>query len=245
MGISRLLAKAWVTFCLFAGLYALARAAADANGLSPDALARILAIVALFLATGLLFVSGYAAATNRVGDLIAKLRVPGFHDLVFLVFALTSFLIQNLSLPVPPGFDPLGALASAIGFAVPGQSALIMALGSCGVGGDALIASDFAWLLAFIYVGSSLSRLRLAAGIIRLERKRRPDPLTPSGTALLTGLVAVALIQLLYVGSLYSLLPCTLWQGIGGEVLIGQAPLVLAYAIVAALTNLIAMGADA
>ena len=132
-----------------------------------------------------------------------------------------------------------------VGFAVPGQGALTMALGSCGLGGDALIASDFAWLLAFIYVGSSLSRLRLAAGIIRLERKKWPDPLTPTGTALLTGVVAVALIQLLYVGSLYTLLPCTLWQGVGGDILIGQAPLVLAYAIVAALTNLIAMGADA
>ncbi len=245
MGISRLLAKAWMVFCIFAGLYALARAAAGANGLNPDALIRILAIVVLFLATGLLFVAGYAAATNRAGDLVAKLRLPGFHDLVFLAFALISFIVQSLYLPVPPGSDPLGALAAAIGFAVPGQGALTMALGSCGLGGDALTASDFAWLLGFIYVGSSLSRLRLAAGIIRLERKRRPDPLTPTGSALLTGLVAVALIQLLYVGSLYSLLPCTFWQGIGGEVLIGQAPLVLAYALVAALTNLIAMGAEA
>jgi hypothetical protein len=245
MGISRLLAKAWMVFCLFAGLYALTRGATGAGGLSTDALIRIFAIVVLFLATGLLFVAGYAAATNRAGDMVAKLRPPGFHDLVFLVFALTSFLVQSLYLPVPPGSDPLGALAAAIDFAVPGQGALTMALGSCGLGGDALTASDFAWLLAFIYVGSSLSRLRLAAGIIRLERKQRPDPLTPTGSALLTGLVAVALIQLLYVGSLYSLLPCTLWQGIGGEALIGQAPLALAYAVVAALTNLIAMGADA
>ena len=245
MGISRLLAKAWVIFCLFAGLYALVRVLAGANGASPDALARILAIVVLFLATGLLFVAGYATATNRTGDLVAKLRAPGFHDLVYLVFALISFLVQSLYLPGLSESDALGALAAAIGFAVPGQGALAIALGSCGLGGHALIASDFAWLLAFIYVGSSLSRLRLAAGIIRLERKGRPDPLTPTGSALLTGLVAVALIQLLYVGSLYSLLPCTLWQGSGGDVLIGQAPLVLAYGIVAALTNLIAMGADA
>ncbi len=245
MGMSRLLAKSWVVFCLFAGLYALAAAASGANAPSSDTLARILAIVGLFLATGLLFVAGYAAATNRAGDLVAKLRPPGFHDLVFLAFALTSFLVQNLYLPVPPESDPFGALAAAIGFAVPGQGALTLALGSCGLGGDALTASGFAWLLAFIYVGSSLSRLRLAAGIIRLERKRRPDPLTPIGSALLTGLVAVALIQLLYVGSLYGLLPCTLWQGIGGDILIGQAPLVLAYALVAALTNLIAMGAEA
>lgn len=245
MGISRLLAKTWMIFCLFAGLYALARAAAGVNGLNPDALVRIFAIVVLFLATGLLFVAGYAAATNRAGDLVAKLRPPGFHDLVFLAFALTSFLVQSLYLPVPPQSDPLGILAAAIDFAVPGQGALTAALGACGRGGDALTASAFAWLLGFIFVGSSLSRLRLAAGIIRLERKRRPDPLTPAGSALLTGLVAVALIQLFYVGSLYSLLPCALWQGIGGELLIGQAPLVLAYALVAALTNLIAMGAEA
>lgn len=245
MGVSRLLAKAWVLFCLFAGLYALAHAAGGAQALSGGAVGHILAIAGLFVATGLLFVAGYAAATNRISALFATLRAPGFHDLVFLVFALTSFLVQTAYLPGAPGGDPLGALAAAIGFAVPGQETLASVLGACGLAGDRLIASDFAWLLAFVYVGSSLSRLRLAAGIIRLERKQRPDPLTPTGTALLTGLAAVALIQLLYVGSLYSLLPCHLWQGIAADLLIGQSPLVLAYVLVAALTNLIAMGAEA
>jgi hypothetical protein len=65
------------------------------------------------------------------------------------------------------------------------------------------------------------------------------------GLSLALGLATVCGIQLLYIGSLYPLLPCHAVQGVLGEILVGPAPLMLSYLIVAALTNLVAMGAEA
>lgn len=250
MGVARLLAKGWIVFCLFAGGYALRDAAATAGVSLLAVLPRVLLIIVLFGAMGLLFAGGYAAAVSSgEGSLAQRFRphhvIPGFSAIVFMVFALVSFLVQAFYLPDHVAGGILGTLQSAIAFAVPGQGRLGVVLLACGLDGGRTFAAAFGWLLAFIFLGSSLSRIRLAAGIVRLERKERPEPLTPTGLAALLGFSAVVGIQLLYIGSLYRLLPCDVMRGITGDLLVGLAPLLLAYLIVAALTNLLALGPEA
>ena len=197
---------------------------------------------------GLLFIGGYGASATG-GPILARFRphhiLPGFNEIVFIGFALASFAVQTIYVPYHVEGGILGALQSAIAFAVPGQGKLEFAFGSCGLDGGRMFAAAFCWLLAFIFLGSSISRIRLAAGIVRLERKNRPEALTAAGQAALLGFVAVIGIQLLYMGSLYPLLPCTVVQGIAGDMLVGLAPLMLSYLIVAALTNLVALGPEA
>ena len=246
MGVARLLAKGWVVFCLFAGAYALERAH---GGAVWQALPQTALIVALFAAMGLLFIGGYASS-SLAGNVPLAQRfrphhvLPGFNEVVFMAFALLGLAAQMAYLPDHVHGGILGALQSALDFAVPGQHELGIALANCGLDGGRMFASAFAWLLAFIYLGSALSHIRLAAGIVRLERKVRPEALTPTGLALMLGVVAVVGIQLLFVGSLFPLLPCSVLQGISGEILGGIAPLMLSYLIAAALTNLVALGPE-
>jgi hypothetical protein len=103
-----------------------------------------------------------------------------------------------------------------------------------------LFASAFTWLLAIIFLASTASRLRLQAGLIRLEAVGRPQLLGPTLRAFLFGIVAVVGIQFLAVGSAYHWLNCSAFADITGAVLIGLAPLMLAYLIVAALASLLA-----
>ena len=98
----------------------------------------------------------------------------------------------------------------------------------------------FAWLLAAIYLSSAVSRLKLQAGLIRLEAGGRPQILGPTLRAFLFGIVAVVSIQFLFVGSAYPWLPCSAFADVTGALLIGLAPLMLAYLIVAALASLLA-----
>lgn len=242
MGVARLLAKGWVLFCLFAGIYALDRA-------GTSYFLQILLTLFLFGAMGLLFIGGYAAASSGSGPLVERLRphhfAPSFNGIVFMAFVLASVLVQMFYAPAHIQGGLLGALQAAIAFAVPEQDRLSFAFGSCGLDGGRIFASAFAWLLAFIFLGSSLSRIRLAAGIVRLERKARPDTLGAPLLALVLGFAAVIGIQFLYVGTLFSFLPCSVLSGIAGDVLIGIAPLMLTYLIVAALTNLLALGPEA
>jgi len=248
MGVSRLLAKGWVVFCLFAGGYAL-EAALRGGVPFVQALSQILLSVVLFGAMGLLFIGGYGASGDVGTPLIERFRprhiLPGFNEIVFIVFALAIFIVQVLYLPGHAQGGLLGALQSAIGFAVPGQEPLRIVLASCGLDGGRLFASSFGWLLSFIFLGSALSRLRLAAGIVRLERKDRTPSLGPAGLALVEGLAAVIGIQLLYIGSLYGLMACSVMRGIVGNLVTGIAPLMLAYLITAALANLLALGPEA
>ena len=248
MGVARLLAKGWVLFCLFAGGYALERAAAMPGTTALQALPQVLLIVCLFGAMGLLFIAGFGASASH-GALLDRLRphhiLPGFNEMAFIGFAVASFLVQTVYLSHNVQGGVLGTLVHAVDFAVPGQSRLFFALGSCGLDGGRMFASSFAWLLAFIFLGSSLSRIRLIAGIVRLERKARPDAMGAGFVALLLGLLAVGGIQLLYVGVLYPMLPCTVVQSVVGDVLVGLAPLMLSYLIVAALANLLALGPEA
>ena len=80
----------------------------------------------------------------------------------------------------------------------------------------------------------------LQAGIIRLERNTRPEGLNPSIRAFCLGLVAVVGVQFLFVGSAYPWFPCNAFADIAGALLIGLAPLMLAYLVVAALATLLA-----
>jgi hypothetical protein len=248
MGAARLLAKAWVVFCLFAGADALARAFA-AQALTVAA-PMIAVSVFLFCAMGLLFVGGYGASSAPGGPpLIQRLKpdhiLPGFNEIVFIVFAILSFTVETVYVPAHTSGGLLNTLQAAIRFAVPGQNALEAALGRCNLDGARVFASAFSWMLAFIFLGSALSRIRLAAGIVRLERKRRPEALGPTTLAFLLGLLAVIGIQFIYVGTAFVFVPCAIMRGITGDVLIGLAPLMLAYLIDAALTNLMALGTDA
>ena len=58
--------------------------------------------------------------------------------------------------------------------------------------------------------------------------------------AFLFGIVAVVGIQFLFVGSAYPWMNCSAFADITGAVLIGLAPLMLSYLIVAALASLMA-----
>ncbi len=97
-------------------------------------------------------------------------------------------------------------------------------------------------MLAAIYFASAASRLRLSAGLIRLERVQRPEAMGAYLLALIQGALAVVGIQMLFVGSAFSFLPCSAYTELGGALLIGLAPLLHGYLIVAALANLLATG---
>jgi hypothetical protein len=248
MGVARLLAKGWVLVCLFAGAHTLIlvlQGSADLLG----ALAALIACVILFLAMGLLFVAGYGAAAGQIGmPLIRRLKplnfVPGFNGIVFLVFVCLSFVNQvavapaNLSGIVVDGFE------KAMYFAVPGQRAVVDALGSCGMDGGRIFASAITWLLAIVFLCSSLSRLKHDARILRIERALRPDVLGPRTAAIVLGAAAVIGLQLLFVGSATAFLGCSAYADLSGALLIGLAPLLLAYVIPAALTAALATGRE-
>lgn len=241
MGIARLLAKGWVLVCLFAGAHAIRIALASGLPL-PSAAPAIGICVLLFAAMGLLFVGGFGAAGLHLGTpLLQRFRpsllVPDFNGLVFLLFVVLSFVVQTLLAPQTIDLGWAGALDRAIYFLVPGQRALVQALDACNMDGGRTLAAGFAWLLALIYLASACSRLRLTAGLIRLEQGA---VLGPATRAFLYGMVAVAGIQFLFVGSAYPWLSCSAFTDITGALLIGLAPLMLSYLIVAALASLLA-----
>src|ERR1043166_2417145 len=244
MGVARLLAKGWVVFCLFAAALALSRMLSA--GTAPlQALSAIGLAAFPFGAMGLLFIGGYGVSGgHRMPQLKPMRLAPGFNEIVFAGFAVLSFFVETVYAPHHASGGILGALETAIRFAVPGQRALEEALGRCHLDGGSIFASAFAWLLALIYFGSAVSRLRLPAALVRLERKRRRDPLGPSGVALVVGTAAVVGIQFLFIGTLFAWLDCGVLGGLPGALLIGLAPLMLAYLVIAALINLLAANPD-
>ncbi len=249
MGIARLLAKAWVVFCIFSGAHALRIALATGQPL-PSAAFSIGICVLLFVAMGLLFAGGFGVAGGPLaGDrpgapLIARLKprylVPGFDEIVFMVFLALSFTVQAVVSPTTVGSGVPGALESALYFAIPGERALVDQLSLCSMDGGRAFAGAFTWLLALIYLASAASRIKLSAGLMRLERAGRPDILGPTLRAFLLGCVAVVGIQFLAMGSAYPWFACSAYTDITGALLIGLFPLMLVYLIVAALTSLMA-----
>jgi hypothetical protein len=245
MGIARLLAKGWIIFCLFAGAHALRFALLQGLPLG-SSLPAIGICALLFTAMGLLFVGGFGVSAAHSGGVPWLRRfkphhlLPGFNEAVFFIFVVLSFLDQAFVAPANIDRGGAGALESAIYFVVPGQRALVNALDACTMDGGRVFAAAFAWLLAVIYLASTASRLKLQAGLIRLEAGDRPQPLGPTLRAFLFGIVAVVGIQFLFVGSAYPWLNCSAFADVTGALLIGLAPLMLAYLIVAALASLMA-----
>lgn len=248
MGAARLLARAWIVFGLYATGLAL-KHALDAE-LTVEYLQRIAVCGALFGAMGLLFVAGYGLSSGlSIPNVLARLKpvhlAPGFNDLVFAAFALLAFYMQTGFAPAHADGTVVAALNDALRFAVFGQQMLEDRLATCGLDGGRALASAFAWLLAFIFLGSALSRIRLAAALVRLERKARPEALGPQALAFALGIASIVGIQSLYVGTAYALLPCRGLAGICGDALVGLGPLALAYCILAALTNLVSLSPEA
>ena len=245
MGVARLLAKGWIVFCLYAGGHALLRAL-GANIPLTLAVQQIGICIVLFGAMGLLFVGGYGAASSHLlGRFRPNQLTPGFNEIVFLAFACACFFMQAVYAPAHLTGAIPGSLEAAIRFAVPGQRALEGGLGVCGLDGGRMLSSAFSWTLAFIFLGSALSRVRLAAGIVRIERKHRPEPLGATMLAFLLGVSSLVGFQLLFMGTGYGFVPCSLLSSVLGDVLIGIAPLILSYLILAALTDLLALGEEA
>jgi hypothetical protein len=184
----------------------------------------------------------------QVAAIASRFRVhhliPGFNESVFLVFVILSFLNQTFFAPEHLGGPVIEGLEAAIAFAVPGQRALLDALTPCGLDGGRIFASGFTWLLAIIYLASAASRLRLLAGIIRIERVTRPEPLGDLPLTIVMGFFAIAGIQLLYIGSAYPWLDCSAFTDIPGALLVGLAPLMLAYLVAAALASAMATGPE-
>jgi hypothetical protein len=246
MGIARLLAKGWIIFCLYAGAHAVRLALLSGQPFE-SSFAPIAICALLFMAMGLLFVGGFGVSASPSGHGAPWLQrfrpshlIPGFNEAVFLIFVVLSFLNQAFVAPNNMDRGGAGALENAIYFVVPGQRALVSALENCTMDGGRVFSAAFAWLLAVIFLASAASRLKLAAGLIRLEAGERPQPLGPTLRAFLFGIVAVVGIQFLFVGSAYPWLNCSAFADITGALLIGLAPLMLAYLIVAALASLMA-----
>ncbi len=244
MGIARLLAKAWVVICLVAGAHSLRIALATGLPLASSAF-DIGICVLLFTAMGLLFVGGFGVAGAASGTpLIDRIRpahlLPGFNEIVFMGFLLLAFVTQVFFAPQTMGSGATGALESAIYFAVPSQRELVYQLALCNMDGGRVFAAAFTWLLAIIFVASAASRLKLVAGLMRLERSERPEILSPILRAFLLGVAAVVGIQFLFVGSAYPWFACSAYTDITGALLVGLFPLMLAYLIVSALVSLMA-----
>jgi len=247
MGIARLLAKGWVVFCLFAAAHAL-RFSVESGAPALDAAGTIAVCTLLFVAMGLLFVSGYAAASDHGNaSFFRRLKprhfVPSFYGVVFVAFVILSFIDQALFAPNHMQSAPVDALRAAMHFAVPGQRALESAL-SCGLDGGRIFASAFTWLLAIVYLAAAGSRVRLTAGLVRIERAKRSQTLAPAAVAAVLGVAAVIGFQMLYMGSAFAFLPCSAYTETSGALLVGLAPLMLAYLIVAAAANLLAVGPE-
>ena len=242
MGIARLLARGWIIFCLFAAAHALRLVLLRGQPLN-EALPAIGICALLFMAMGLLFVGGFgvsAGGTPWLKRFQPHHLIPGFNEAVFFIFAVLSFLDQAVIAPRDIQHDALAALERSIHFIVPGQRALVYSLEACNMDGGRVFAAAFAWLLAIIYLASAASRLKLQAGLIRLEAGDRPQIPGPTLRAFLFGIVAVVGIQFLFVGSAYPWFNCSAFGNVTGALLIGLAPLMLAYLIVAALASLLA-----
>src|SRR5579872_3422803 len=117
MGIARLLAKGWVVFCVFAGAHAL-NLAVQGGQSAGVAFPSVLLPILLFVAMGLLFVGGYGVSGGHVSAAFWRLKarqfIPGFNELVFIAFALGSFINQVFVAPHYVGGRPAEALEAAI-----------------------------------------------------------------------------------------------------------------------------------
>jgi hypothetical protein len=249
MGIARLLAKGWLLFCIVAGGHAL-HLTMETGAAAPDAWLAIGVCVVLFAAMGLLFIGGFGVSGGLPGTplkdwLKPHHLLPGFNEIVFLVFVALSFIMQTMLAPQLIGQPVALALQRVMYFAIPGQHALVWALDACSMDGGRVLAAAFSWMLSAIYLASACSRLKLQAGLIRLEQGAKPEIIGPALRAFIYGAVAVAAIQFLVMGSVYPLLGCSAYADITGALLTGLAPLMTTYLVVAAMASLMASTPEA
>jgi len=251
MGVSRLLAKFWLLTCLFAGAHSL-RYAVQAGGDPQEVGPQVLVVVSLFAAMGLLFVGGYGVSKDAFHTRVAaffKVRraprtMPLFNDLVFVVFVIASFAVQVWYAPSHVTGRLTDAVEGALYFAIPGHAVVVDRLGDCAIDGGRVFASSFAWLLAIVFAGSAISRIKQTSAAMRIDRALHPQSLSPTALAAVLGVTTVFAIQGLFVGSALSLVPCSAYAGLPGAMLIGFAPLAFAYLVYAALAALLASGSD-
>ncbi len=244
MGVARLLAKGWILVCLYAGAHAV-RLALQSGADLFAVLPALAVCLLLFMAMGLVFAGGFGASaghTPLVKRMTRRDFIPGFNETVFAGFVVLSYLDQVLFAPAHLGGPVIDALEAAVYFVVPGQRALADTLASCSLDGGRIFASASTWFLAFVFLGSALSHLKLSAGIIRLERAARPTALGPAMRAFALGFASIVGVQMLFVGTAYGFLPCSAFAGLPGALIIGLAPLMLSYLIFAALASLLANG---
>lgn len=248
MGAARLLAKGWVLLCLFAGAHAL-RFAIQGGGELAVVIPQVLIAVALFAAMGLLFVGGYGASSDSFQHHTATIRQrkfavarPDFDDVILYLFAALSFANQTWWAPLHISGPLSEGLMRAIAVVVPGHDVIADRLGTCSIDGGRVFASAFAWLLATVFACSAISRLRQAADAVRLDRILHPQGLGLTALAAALGLIAIIGVQCLFVGTVLTALPCSVFASIPGDILIGLGPLLLAYVIYASLAVLLASG---
>lgn len=248
MGAARLLAKGWLLVCLYAGAHALRFTILGGGNLAAT-VPHVLIAVALFAAMGLLFVGGYGASSDAFQHHTATIKerklaiaLPDFNDAVLFLFAALTFAEQVWWTPLHITGPVIDGLERAVRFAVPGHDVIVNRLGQCGLDGGRVFSSAFAWLLAFVFAASAISRLRQAADAVRLDRVLHPHSLSLLALAGALGVIAIIGIQCLFVGSVLSLLPCAAFTGIPGSLLIGLAPLMLAYVIHVVFAILLASG---
>lgn len=251
MGVSRLLAKAWIVICLFAGAHALYGAltgGATGRGDVPH----IAIAVLLFMAMGLLLICGYGLSRDsfqfRVEAIFKARRLrrslPLFNAAVFAVFVVLSFAVQVWYAPHHISGSLTDALEGAVYFAIPGHAAVTDRLSACALDGGRVFSSAFAWLLAIVFAGTAISRLKEAAGALRIDRMLHPHSLSPLGLAAALGVAGLLGVQCIFVGAPLGLLSCSAYAGLPGAVLIGLAPLLFAYLVYAALVALFASGSE-
>lgn len=251
MGVSRLLAKAWIVTCFFAGAHSL-RYALQSGGDPWAGVSQVMVAVLLFAAMGLLFVGGYGVSRDAFHTRAAAVfkiqkpqrTMPAFNDAVFLVFVALSFANQVWYGPHHLTGPLTDALERAMYFAVPGQVVVADRLGECAIDGGRVFASSFSWILAMVFAASAVSRLKQTADAIRIDRMLHPQSLSPMGLAAVLGVIAVVGVQCLFVGSALTVLPCSVYTGLPGAMVIGLAPLLFAYCVYAALAALLASGAE-
>jgi len=245
------LAKFWLLTCLFAGAHSL-RYAVQAGGDPQEAGTQVLVAVSLFAAMGLLFVGGYGVSKDAFHTRVAaffKVRraprtMPLFNDLVFVVFVIASFAVQVWYAPSHVTGRLTDAVEGALYFAIPGHAVVVDRLGDCAIDGGRVFASSFAWLLAIVFAGSAISRIKQTSAAMRIDRALHPQSLSPTALAAVLGVTTVFAIQGLFVGSALSLVPCSVYAGLPGAMLIGFAPLAFAYLVYAALAALLASGSE-
>ncbi|MGB8601309.1 MAG: hypothetical protein WCD42_03845 [Rhizomicrobium sp.] len=227
-GLARLLAKAWIIFCLYAG--GLASGWYWSAGGDLVRFGAVIALpVVLFAALGLVFAAGYLVLARHGAPHRPFVFIVGFNEAVFVAFTLISFINQVFFAPWHLDGTLSAALERALYSAIPGQRALVAMLRPCMIDGGRIFTSGITWCLAIIYLGSALSRLKITATIIRLSDDA--GGMGSVAVAILLGLISLAGIYALYIGGIYALFSCSFLAGIGGGLLIGLAPLMLAYAI--------------